>query len=106
MEEEMMDLPMDEQVEETAIQVLILTNQLVLISEVREVLADIGQPDCLLIKPYQIKKGISEVNYLVPWLFGDYTNEKEIALSSDKILTLVDPKKDLLEEYLKLSKWG
>ena len=90
--------------EETAIQVLILTNQLVLISEVREVLADIGQPDCLLIKPYQIKKGISEVNYLVPWLFGDYTNEKEIALSSDKILTLVDPKKDLLEEYLKLSK--
>ena len=90
--------------EETTIQVLILTNQLVLISEVREVLADIGQPDCLLIKPYQIKKGISEVNYLVPWLFGDYTNEKEIALSSDKILTLVDPKKDLLEEYLKLSK--
>lgn len=90
--------------EETTIQVLILTNQLVLISEVREVLADIGQPDCLLIKPYQIKKGISEVNYLVPWLFGDYTNEKEIALSSDKILTLVDPKKDLLEEYLRLSK--
>jgi hypothetical protein len=83
---------------------LILTNQLVLISKVREVLADIGQPDCLLIKPFQIKKGIGEGNYLVPWLFGDYTNEKEIALSSDKILTLVDPKKDLLEEYLKLSK--
>ena len=100
----MMDLPMDEQVEETTIQVLILTNQLVLISEVREVLADIGQPDCLLIKPCQIKKGIAEDNYLVPWLFGDYTNEKEIALSSDKILTLVDPKKDLLEKYLKLSK--
>jgi len=91
-------------VEETIIQVLVLTNQLVLISEVREVLADIGQPDCLLIKPYQIKKGIAEDNYLVPWLFGDYTNEKEIALSSDKILTLVDPKKNLLEEYLKLSK--
>ena len=99
-----MTLPMDEQVEETTIQVLILTNQLVLVSEVREVLADIGQPDCLLIKPYQIKKGIAEVNYLVPWLFGDYTNEKEIAISSDKILALVDPKKDLLEEYLKLSK--
>ena len=93
--------------EETTIQVLILTNQLVLISEVMEVLADIGQPDCLLIKPFQIKKGITENNYLVPWLFGDYTNEKDwkdIRLSSDKILTLVDPKKDLLEEYLKLSK--
>jgi hypothetical protein len=102
--EEEMTLPMDEQVEETTIQVLILTNQLVLVSEVREVLADIGQPDCLLIKPFQIKKGISENNYLVPWLFGDYTNEKEIAISSDKILALVDPKKDLLEEYLKLSK--
>lgn len=89
--------------EETTIQVLILTNQLVLISEVREVLADIGQPDCLLIKPFQIK-GISGDNYLVPWLFGDYTDEKEISLSSDKILTLVDPKKDLLEEYLILSK--
>ena len=101
--EEEMTLPMDEQVEERTIQVLILTNQLVLVSEVREVLADIGQPDCLLIRPFQIKKGISEDNYLVPWLFGDYTNEKEIALSSDKILTLVDPKKDLLEKYLKLS---
>ena len=48
-------------------------------------------------------------NYFIDPYFFFRTNhnnsyEKEIALSSDKILALVDPKNDLLEEYLKLSK--
>jgi hypothetical protein len=90
---------MDEQVEETTIQVLVLTNKLILISEIQEVLADIGQPDCRLINPHLIL----DDQEMVPWM-SDYTDKTEIMLSSDKILTLVEPKGKLLDNYLKLIK--
>ena len=50
MEDDLMiqtDQATDEMVEPAnPIQVLLLTNQTILISEIDEVLADIGQPDC------------------------------------------------------------
>jgi hypothetical protein len=46
---------------------------------------------------------ISDDGSLSPWLKG-ITNDKEIMMSSDKILTLVEPTKELLNEYLKLTK--
>ena len=55
MEDDLMiqtDQATDEMVEPAnPIQVLLLTNQMILISEIDEVLADIGQPDCKLINP-------------------------------------------------------
>ena len=80
------------------IQVLILTNEIILISEIDEVLADIGQPDCKLINPCVIIDG--EVS---KWM-SDLTPNKEMFMSSDKILTLVDPTKKLLAEYTKIIK--
>lgn len=80
---------------ELTVQILYLTNNLVLISKVDEVLADIGQPDCKLISPCLI-----ENDQLKPWM-SDITNEKEILISSDKILTLVEPNKKLLDLYNK-----
>ena len=80
-------------------QVLILMNQLNLITEIQEVLVDFGEPNCRLVKPYFISDGGS----LSPWLNG-ITNDEEIMMSSDKILTLVEPTKELLNEYLKLTK--
>ena len=80
-------------------QVLILMNQLNLITEIQEVLVDFGEPNCRLVKPYLISDGGS----LSPWLNG-ITNDEEIMMSSDKILTLVEPTKELLNEYLKLTK--
>jgi len=56
-----------------------------LIAEIDEVLADIGQPDCKLINPCIIVDG-----KLSRWL-SDLTINKEMFMSSDKILTLVDP---------------
>ena len=79
----------------TTIQVLILTNQMILISEIDEVLADIGQPDCKLINPCVIIDG-----KLSKWM-SDLTPNKEMFISSDKILTLVDPTSKLLFEYKK-----
>ena len=77
-------------------QVLFLTNQIILIAEIDEVLADIGQPDCKLINPCIIVDG-----KLSKWL-SDFTINKEMFMSSDKILTLVDPTKKLLDEYTKI----
>tara|TARA_B100000902_G_scaffold34296_1_gene41291 strand:+ start:330 stop:518 length:189 start_codon:yes stop_codon:yes gene_type:complete len=46
---------------------------------------------------------VGENNTLSPWLV-DSTNQNEFMLSSDKILTLVDPKPTLVEKYENLLK--
>ena len=81
------------------IQVLILMNQLNLITEIQEVLVDFGEPNCKLTKPYLI----SDDGSLSPWLEG-ITDDEEIMMSSDKILTLVEPTAKLLDEYTELTK--
>ena len=78
------------------IQVLLLTNQTILISEIDEVLADIGQPDCKLINPCVIIDG-----KVSKWI-SNLTSNTEMFMSSDKILTLVDPSKHILNEYNKV----
>ena len=101
MEDDLMiqtDQATDEMVEPAnPIQVLLLTNQTILISEIDEVLADIGQPDCKLINPCIIIDG--KVSKWIP----DLTSNTEMFMSSDKILTLVDPSKHILEEYKKIT---
>ena len=100
MEDDLMiqtDQATDEMVEPaTTIQVLFLVNQMILIAEIDEVLADIGQPDCKLINPCVIVDG-----KLSKWM-SDLTPNTEMFMSSDKILTLVDPTKKLLDEYSKI----
>ena len=100
MEDDLMiqtDLASDQEVEPAnTIQVLCLVNQMILIAEIDEVLADIGQPDCKLINPCVIVDG-----KLSKWM-SDLTPNKEMFMSSDKILTLVDPTKKLLDEYSKI----
>ena len=100
MEDDLMiqtDQATDEMVEPAnPIQVLLLTNQTILISEIDEVLADIGQPDCKLINPCVIIDG--KVSKWIP----DLTPNTEMFMSSDKILTLVDPSKHILNEYNKV----
>ena len=101
MEDDLMiqtDQATDEVVEPAnPIQVLLLMNQMILISEIDEVLADIGQPDCKLINPCVIIDG-----KLSKWM-SDITPNKEMFISSDKILTLVDPSKHILKEYKKIT---
>jgi hypothetical protein len=69
------------------------------VSQIEEIGADIGQPDCKLIEPFIV----GENNTLSPWLV-ESTNQSVFMLSSDKILTLVDPKPTLLEKYQDLLK--
>ena len=85
--------------EKQPIKLIVLTNQQKLVSQIEEVGADVGQPDCKLTEPFIV----SPDNTLSPWLV-DVTSENVFMLSSDKILTLVDPKPTLLEKYQDLLK--
>ncbi len=82
------------------VKLLILTNGEKLISQLVEVAPiDIGDPNCKLIEPFIVNAD----GTLTPWLV-DITNDNEFMMSSDKILTLVEPKPTLLEKYQDLLK--
>ena len=84
---------------EKLIKILVLTNNQILISQIEEVGADIGEPDCKLVKPFVVKSDKT----LEPFLCG-YTKENTFMMSSDKILTLADPTPTLIEKYEDLIK--
>ena len=82
------------------IQLIVMTNQLKLVSQIEEMPAAVpGEPDCKMVEPMVI----GENDTLTPWLV-DVTSQNEFMISSDKILTLVDPKPTLLEKYQNLLK--
>ena len=75
-------------------------NNLKLITQIEEVPAAVpGEPDCKMIEPYVL----GEQDTLSPWLV-DCTNQNEFMISSDKILTMLEPKPTLLEKYQNLIK--
>jgi len=76
------------------VKVILLTNSEKLISEIVEIGADVGEPDCRLINPHEIWEGPN----LCPWMMTD-TDQTEFMISSDKILTMCDPNATLLEKY-------
>ena len=81
------------------VKIVTLMNQQLLISEIAEIAAVVpGEPDCKLINPFVVK----EENVLEPWLLN-VTKDDMFLMSSDKILTLVDPTPTLLEKYLDLT---
>ena len=85
--------------EEKLVKLLILTNRQILVSQIEEVGAEIGEPDCKLLNPMVICEG----NTLTPWLL-EQTQQDVFMISSDKIITLADPMPTLLEKYIGLTK--
>ena len=75
-----------------------MTNNLVLVSKIKEVIAEIGQPDCMLEDPCVIKD-----NKVIRWM-SNVTESLQMFISSDKILTLVDPNQRILDDYLETIK--
>ena len=70
---------------------------MILISEIDEVISEIGQPDCKLINPCTLIGGKVE-----RWMSG-VTTDNVMFISSDKIVTLVDPSQNILAEYKKIT---
>ncbi len=84
------------------VQILILKNKQVLISEVVSVMQEIGEPDCKLIRPKLVVSGDRPDKRVVPWL-DDYTEQDVIMIRSDDVLTFVEPTTDLLDYYVTIT---
>ena len=80
------------------VRILVLINNQILLSEIEEVGADIGEPDCKLVNPYMVN--VEDLT-LEPYLLT-LTKDDNFMMSSDKIITLVEPTPTLLEKYLDL----
>lgn len=83
----------------TEIQCLVLNNGTILISSISAIVSELGEPDCKLINPCQLSEGILSL-----WLSNLTDKTDSIMISSDKILTLIDPKQTLLNDYLEFIK--
>jgi|TARA_Y100000287_G_scaffold161777_1_gene141410 hypothetical protein len=84
---------------EKIIKAIVLTNNQVLVSQIDEVGADIGQPDCKLTNPYMLK----DDGTMEPWLIN-ISRQDVFMISSDKILTITEPMPTLVEKYEELTK--
>ena len=80
------------------IKVLLLKNGSVLITEIEEVTAELGEPDCKLINPVEILD--TEPLQLKKCLHA-YTTQTTTMIQSDSILTIVDPHKIIEDDYKK-----
>ncbi len=84
---------------EKTIKAIVLTNNKVLVSQIDEVGADVGQPDCKLTNPYMLK----DDGTMEPWLIN-ISRQDVFMISSDKILTITEPMPTLVEKYEELTK--
>ncbi len=84
---------------EKTIKVLLLTNNQILVTQIDEVGADIGEPDCKMTNPFLLK----DDGTLEPWLVS-VSRQEEFMISSDKIITLTEPMPTLVEKYESLTK--
>jgi len=81
---------------EKTVKCLLLDTNTVVVSEVVEVVAELGDPNCKLINPYLYNE-----EKFQSW--PKVTEQNEIMIRSDSILTIVDPKEEILEKYLELT---
>ena len=70
----------------------------VLISEVVELDAEIGDPNCKLINPYLF----NSIDDMKPWK-SDITNQTEFMIRSEDILTIADPIGIIIDKYTELT---
>ena len=76
------------------IKCLIFLNGLILIAKIEEVEAELGAPNCQISDVCAINSD----GTVSSWL--NFTDQTELLVRSENILTLVDPNKDTLKLYL------
>ena len=84
---------------EKTIKAILLTTNQILIRQIDEIGADIGQPDCKLTSPFVLQQD----GTLEPWLIS-VSRQDVFMISSDKIITLTEPMPTLVEKYEQLTK--
>ena len=89
------------------LRLLVLTNGQKIQTQVEEVQSELGEPDCKLTEPFVVRTSEEKITLqegvitLAPWLVG-FTNQNSFMLSSDKILTIVEPNSKLKKKYEEL----
>ena len=68
-----------------------------LISEIEEVDAEVGQPNCKLTNPY-VFKSLDDMQPLVK-----VSNTNEYMMRADDILTIADPIQEVIDKYIELT---
>ena len=83
------------------VKVLVLKNDSkVLVTKIREVGAEVGEPDCELEDPVEFKLGEEDwKDRLQRWPGKLVTQDNKCMMTSDDILTIVDPDPELLKAY-------
>jgi hypothetical protein len=77
------------------LQILLLKNDKVILTQLAETSAELpGEPDVLLVKPYEL----DEDGNLTRFLKG-VTIQDEMMIHSDYILTIVEPNQHLVKAY-------
>jgi len=79
------------------IKTIIFKNNLVLVARLEEVAAIVpGEPDCKLIEPFELKG-----EFLEHW--PSFSMQREVMVSSDSFLTILEPDKIHLDKYQSLT---
>tara|TARA_B100000941_G_scaffold88965_1_gene61621 strand:+ start:1777 stop:2040 length:264 start_codon:yes stop_codon:yes gene_type:complete len=78
------------------IKIILFKNNLVLISRLEEVGSEMGEPDCKLIDPFELKG-----EFLESW--PSFTMQREMMVHSDSFLTIIEPDKVQLDKYQSLT---
>ena len=73
---------------------IVLLTKEVLVTQIEEVQSELGEPDCKLTEPFVI----NDDGTLSPWLLN-LTTQNTFMMSSDKILTLVNPNSKIVKKY-------
>ena len=90
------------------VKLMALVNNKILLSEIEEVGAEVGEPDCKLVNPVTLTTTEDKITVeegkvvLTKWL-SNFTKDREFMISSDKILTMADPAPSIVEKYMDLS---
>ena len=77
------------------LKVLVLVTNELIVTQVEEVQSELGGPDCKLTEPFLYDQ---ENEILSPWLLN-ITTQNTFMISSDKILTLVEPNSKIVKKY-------
>ena len=80
------------------IKCVLIDVDIVLIAEVVELDAEIGDPNCKLINPYLF----NSIDDMKPWK-SEITNQTEFMIRSEDILTIADPSGTVIDKYTELT---
>ena len=80
------------------LQVLILTNEKVILTQIEGGSSELGSPDCKLTGFFEL---MEDGTLRFPWLLN-VTTQNTFMIHSDKILTIVEPNSKMVKKYKEL----